>query len=657
MEQLQELNIQDYVEILLKRKWTAAAIFITVIALAVTVTGLQTSLYKAQVVFKVVPASELSAEQLFAKPVMVASQGVEDEIANYAKQILSKIIVGNSLEQLGLMGKTLSPAKKDEIITETLKHIKAGNILKTNMISLEVTSPNAQLSADLANKIFLNFKQVNFDEKNKQRRGSADFLRDNVEQLSKKLETEEARLSFLNGQGIAGTAEGLLKQIDDLEMKRINLLSVFTENYPDVMALSEEIAELRAELKTLPKEEYEFATLKRNMAVDQKLYDSLREKLQEAQIKEAEKVDNIVLVDSALPPQNRCFPSKKINYALGVLIGGFLAVVGVTFIEQVVETSIGRVEDIEAFVKVGVVGVIPYFAAAMPKGEKSETGWKHLFKRRKEDETASLKSQLIALHSGGSLFVEAFRILGTNVQVILGQGGRIRGKSLMITSSNPDEGKSMINSNLAITLAQMGYKTLLIDCDLRRPNIHKLFGFEEKSKGFTDLLLSDKNVEDMEVAVTKTATDLLLSGMGADNVIDRPWINNLHILTAGSVFPNPVHLLNSDKVNEVLAYLKKKYDVIIIDSAPIFAVSDTTVMLPKVDTVLLVYRVGTTSRLTLRRAKAQIESVKGKDTLAGLILNNVMPELSKDSYYYYHKDYHETFDRRKGEKAKEQEHV
>jgi len=651
MEQFQDLNLQDYFEILSKRKWTAVVIFILIFLVSVVMTNLQTPKYRASLVFKVnTYADSSSASQLLFQGQV--QPNTEEVLSDYAKQVCSKLVVGKAMTELGLIQPDLSQIQKDALVMGMMKSIKAQNVMKTNMIQVDIVSMNAQVAADMANKAFEIFKQINFDEKNKQKREVAEFLRKNLDTISKKLETEEARMSFLTGQGIAGTAVGILKQIDELEIKRINLLSVYTESYPDVMALQEEIAELRAELKTLPKEEFEYATLQRNIKTDQKLFDSLKEKLQEAQIKEAEKIDNIQLIDNAIPPQNPYSPNKVVNYILGMLVGSFIALVGVTFIEQVVETSIGRVEDIEAFVKVGVVGVIPYFAAAVPKGTKPVTGWRSIFNRRREDMVPNIKSQLIALHSGGSLFVEAFRILGTNVQVILGQGGRIRSKCLMITSSNPEEGKSMITSNLAITLAQMGYKILLVDCDLRRPTIHKLFGFEEKSKGFTDVLLGERNIEDIEAAVTKTATDLMLSDIGADNVIERPWINNLHVLTAGSVFPNPVHLLNSDRVNEVIAFLKNKYDVLLFDSAPLFAVSDTSVMLPKVDACLLVYRVGTTSRLTLRRAKIQIESVKGKDALNGLILNNVMPELSRDSYYYYHKDYHEAFDRRKEERAK-----
>ena len=132
----------------------------------------------------------------------------------------------------------------------------------------------------------------------------------------------------------------------------------------------------------------------------------------------------------------------------------------------------------------------------------------------------------------------------------------------------------------------------------------------------------------------------MLGDFGAENIMEKPWINNLHIITAGSVFPNPIHLFNSEKLKESFDYLKAKYDVIFVDTSPILAVSDPAIILPRVDGVLLIYMAGATSRLTLRRAKNQIESIKGKGFVNGLILNNVVRELSMDSYYYYHRKYY-----------------
>ena len=232
--------------------------------------------------------------------------------------------------------------------------------------------------------------------------------------------------------------------------------------------------------------------------------------------------------------------------------------------------------------------------------------------------------------------MEAFRILSVNLQVVFGKSEKIKNKVLMITSCNPEEGKSMIVSHLGIVLSQLGYRVLIIDTDTRRASIHKIFGLQKKEHGFTDILMGRITPD----AAVRTATDLMLGALSVDKIVDKPWLDSLNIITSGSVASNVITLFNSDKMAETLNYFKSRYDVVLVDSSPILAVSEPSVLLPRTDGVLLVYRAGSTSRLALRRAKTQIESVKGRGGLSGVILNNVTPEIGLDTYYYYSRKYY-----------------
>ena len=138
----------------------------------------------------------------------------------------------------------------------------------------------------------------------------------------------------------------------------------------------------------------------------------------------------------------------------------------------------------------------------------------------------------------------------------------------------------------------------------------------------------------------RTATDLMLGVVSADKIMDNSWLNNLNIITAGSVFPNSATLLNSDKMNGILNYLKNKYDVVLVDTSPILAVSDPSIIASRMDEILLVFRAGTTSRLVLRSAKNQIESAKGKGALSAVIINNAIPEVGRQGYYYAQHKYY-----------------
>ncbi|MBL7069759.1 MAG: hypothetical protein ISS34_07885, partial [Candidatus Omnitrophica bacterium] len=138
-------------------------------------------------------------------------------------------------------------------------------------------------------------------------------------------------------------------------------------------------------------------------------------------------------------------------------------------------------------------------------------------------------------------------------------------------------------------------------------------------------------------SVAITATDLMLRAISSDKVMSNQWLNNLNIITAGSIFPDPAKLFNSDKATKTLEYMKSKYDIVMLDTSPILAVSEPSIIASRVDEILLVFRAGVTSRFSLRMAKNQIESAKGKGSLSGIIINSMTPSIGKYGYYYYGK--------------------
>jgi len=645
MIDLHELKFQDYIEIIAKRKTLIMSVFLTVFLLFVIYVNVVSPRYTASLVFRVdrfysaVPTDFLFSEGQ-QQPGGATNWSTLERLTDYEMRVISKPILRDAMTKLGLLKKDLPEKEKETILRETASGISAKIIPRSNMMALNVTYKNAEMSARLANEIFDVFKRVNMSEKNREKHNVTIFIEDAFSKVMKKLQEDESRMRVLIGYDVGGVADALLEQLDISQAKRAELLESYTQKHPEVMALSAQISDLKTELNSLPEEEYEYSVLKRDVEVNRELYNSLKTKFQEAQIEEAEKIDNIVLISAATPPLSPSYPNKLIFLIVGLLAGVALAVGSAIFFEEIVETSIKRVEDLEALAKIKIVGVIPFFHGRS-KIETNKHIWERFFARKPAEVHFPEKNRLITQHSDGSIFLEAFRVLGTNVQAIFATAGRIKNKTILVTSSHPSEGKTLISSNLSIALAQMGYKTLLIDLDLRRSSMHKLFGFKEDSAGFTDILLGKCELENLHnTTLIKTATDLMLAELGAENVLKRPWINNLNIITAGHRYQNPIHLFNSDKFGQALKYLNKKYDVVIIDSLPVLTISETSLMLPLADGILLVYRVGQTSRFTLKRAKAQIESIKGKGSINGLILNNAVPQLTMDPYYSHYQKYY-----------------
>lgn len=205
-----------------------------------------------------------------------------------------------------------------------------------------------------------------------------------------------------------------------------------------------------------------------------------------------------------------------------------------------------------------------------------------------------------------SSVIESFKTLRTN---ILYSSLDKKIKTIMITSSEPAEGKTTTSCNLAVSFAKDGKKTLLMDCDLRKPSVHKLFRISNLT-GLTDVLVGE---EKLEIALNKYSEDL-------------------DILTSGTNPPNPTEILGSKYMETFLEKLKDLYEIIIIDSAPLNAVSDSQILSTKMDGVLMIIRANKTKKDSILEAKDLLEKVNAN--LLGVVLNGVETS-HKKSYYYY----------------------
>ncbi|AJQ26010.1 CpsD/CapB family tyrosine-protein kinase [Pelosinus fermentans] len=216
--------------------------------------------------------------------------------------------------------------------------------------------------------------------------------------------------------------------------------------------------------------------------------------------------------------------------------------------------------------------------------------------------------KLIVYEDAKSPIAEAYRTLRTNIQFSKTDGEL---KTIMFTSSGPGEGKSTTIANTAVALAQSGKKVILVDCDLRKPVQHKIFG--KKNRGVTNIL-----VEEIE----------------ADHFIQETQVENLRLLTSGPIPPNPSELLGSAKMQELIKYLKTQADYVIIDAPPVIAVTDASVLASKVDGITLIINSGSVRPEMAQKAKDLL--IKANGHLLGVILNRVEIEEEHAYYYYYY---------------------
>lgn len=387
-------------------------------------------------------------------------------------------------------------------------------------------------------------------------------------------------------------------------------------------AIQESIGRYRERYLALPQAAIQLSRLERDVMVNSNLYAALKAKHQEFLIRGAEQIEEVTIIEPALAPTKPTnAPNLPLNAFLGVLMGTMVGLVA-AFLKESFDTSIGTIEEVESYLKVPVLGVIPRVDR-----KEVEREIQAQFKEKLDRETLDLYCHLVALFDPQSPLAEGYRSLRTNIQFAGGlQGNRV----LAFVSAGAQEGKTTSAVNLAIALAQDGKRVLLVDADLRKPSVHERLGLDQ-SPGLSEILLGTVPYQES----IRTVTDLMLGKLGVDQVVNAPGIDNLNILPSGKRPDNPAEFLNSPRLAELIQTARQEYDITIFDCPPILPVTDGVTVGSKVDGVVMVYQVGRVGRNALRRAKALLENAKG--SLIGIVLSNVSAELTPDyEMYRYH---------------------
>ena len=364
------------------------------------------------------------------------------------------------------------------------------------------------------------------------------------------------------------------------------------------------------QMERLPNKELLLLRLTRSQQVNDNIYRLLLERFEEARITEAGQIGNVRVIDTAKEPRSPIKPRKFQNLLLALIVGLTLGG-GLAFFTESLDRSIKNPEEAEALLGLPVIGLIPSIGDLDGK-----------FKGTR-NEIELISSRLVTHFVPRSPVAEAYRTVRTNLSFSRPDNPP---RTILVTSAVPQEGKTTTTANLAITLAQMGGKTLIVDSDLRRPAIRKVFNLEAK-EGLTDYLI----------------------GKGAlDALIRTTDIPNLYILPAGQIPPNPSEVLGSQRMKELVAELSRRFEMVFFDSPPVVAVTDAAVLSRYTDGVVLVVQSGATDREAVARAKTLLGNVQAN--LLGLVLNNIRIESTYGSYHYRY--YYHYYDSEDGKKRK-----
>ena len=337
---------------------------------------------------------------------------------------------------------------------------------------------------------------------------------------------------------------------------------------------------------------------------NKQLYDGLQQKLKEAGITAGLKSSNIRVVDPALVPSSPARPQKARNILLALLVG-LVGGIGLAVFREYLDNTVKSPDDIESLTglpSLAVVPSLPAMTAATNNGPNSTP-----------ELASGGRVELLSYVQPKSQISEAFRALRTSL--LLSQADHPP-QVILVTSSLPREGKTTAAVNLAVTLAQLGDRTVLVDADLRKPGVRRALNINApREAGLSSYLAGVSNLDEITFA--------------------HPAINNLTVAMTGPVPPNPADLLSSHRMRELVAELRRRYKFVVIDSPPIMAATDAVILSAQTDGVLLVVRSGATPKEAFTRTRDLLAGVKAR--LLGVILNAV--DSSAPDYYYSYRYY------------------
>ncbi len=734
--QEEEISLQDYFEVLKRRRHIVYYFTAAVVFLVMFYSFAKKPVYEAK---GTVLIDRADKNVLIFRDTYAIETGQMDEYFNTQVKILkSRTLAKKVIKELSLLEKEefggekggllalvssafkKSSAEQDDFeklsrtIDVFLEKLKVNPISKTRLVEVKFRSTDPKLASDVVNTLFDKYIEFNLEMKTESTKMASEYLSQQIEDLRRNLAKKERELQEYSQRKqlfyLSEKESTVLEKFADLnkayteaQIDRINKEANYRElkgkpyeSYPQVVKnpliqrLKEEYSKLEAEYKKkseIFKPEYPemqrlrsqlealrkriaeetkniaekalkeaeaayYAALKKenylkNLLEEQKknvvsvnasaiyykslkievenmrnLLDYLIRKQKESLLSarlEGLQTSNIKVVDFAEPPLEPVSPKKKLNFVIALLFG-LMGGVFLAFFVEFLDNTVKSPEEVEKFLKMPALGIVPAV------GTDSHLVYSYYYgDREKKRRSKDIKEiELVNFKNPDSAYAEYYRNVRTSI--MLSKAERPP-QIISVTSSLPREGKTASAVNLAIAFAQLEKKVLIIDADMRKPRIHRIFRLKN-TEGLSTFLVGKTNLR---------------------AILKETQIPNLFVITSGPVPPNPTELLNSKRMQEMLEKLREYFDFIFIDTPPVMGMADPVIVGKYADGVILVAWGGNTSRTVIERTRDEL--AKYDIQLLGLLLNKLNVKKTGYGYYYsysYRYKYREPSEKEKG---------
>ncbi|HBW9943288.1 TPA: polysaccharide biosynthesis tyrosine autokinase [Klebsiella pneumoniae] len=509
---------------------------------------------------------------------------------------------------------TISYITRLEAITKLQEVLSVADQGKdTGILVLSITGDNPELITNIIDSISNNYLSQNIARQAAQDAKSLEFLSNQLPKVRNDLDVAEDKLNeyrrkndsvdlSLEAKSVLEQIVNVDNQLNDLTFRESEISQLYTKEHPNYKALmekrktlQEEKAKLNKRVSVMPETQQEILRLSRDVESGRAVYMQLLNRQQELNIAKSSAIGNVRIIDNAVAQTKPVKPKKIVIILIGFIFGSVVAI-GIVLLRVFLRRGIESPEQLEEL-GINVYASIPV-SEAFANNAVKKASWKN--------KNYDIKQAVLAVENPADLAIEAIRGLRTSLHFAMMES---RNNILMISGASPNAGKTFVSTNLAAVIAQSGKKVLFIDTDMRKGYTHNLFNVEN-TKGLSDILSG-------KMAVERAIQPLSMAGFD--------------FIARGAVPPNPAELLMHKNFDALLSWASQNYEIVVLDTPPILAVTDAAIIGNYVGTTLLVARF---EQNTAKEIEVSVRRFEQSGVIVkGCILNGIIKKAS--SYYSY----------------------